>query len=108
MGWAAYSVIKHLYTELSVCKRLQMDKGYFCSDNIQVMPHAKKTHHMSEKKSRKRKLKKEKIDEHVELDSDENFEFIAGYTSGGAAYGLKYQEMAEFEKENNKTESNSK
>ena len=63
---------------------------------------------MSEKKSRNRKLKKEKIDEHVELDSDENFAFIAGYTSGGAPYGLTNEEMAELEKEINKTESNSK
>jgi hypothetical protein len=63
---------------------------------------------MSEKKSRNRKLKKEKIDELVELDRDDNFAFIAGYTSGGAPYGLTHEEMAELEKENNKTESNFK
>lgn len=60
---------------------------------------------MSEKKKRNRKLKKEKIDEHVELDSDENFAFIAGHTSGGAPYGLTHEEMAELEKENNETEN---
>ena len=63
---------------------------------------------MSEKKSRNRKLKKEKIDENIELASDENFAFIAGYTSGGAPYGLTNEEMAEIETENNKTENNSK
>jgi len=63
---------------------------------------------MSEKKSRNRKLKKEKIEEHVELDSNENFAFIAGYTSGGAPYGLTHEEMAEIEKENDKKENNSK
>jgi len=63
---------------------------------------------MSENKSRNRKLKKEKIDKNVELDSDENFAFIAGYTSGGAPYGLTHEEMAELENETNKTESNSK
>ena len=60
---------------------------------------------MSEKKNRNRKLKKVKIVEHVELDSDENFAFIAGYTSGGAPYGLTHEEMAELEKEYNKTEN---
>jgi len=63
---------------------------------------------MSEKKNRNRnrklKLKKE-IVKHVELDSDETFAFIAGYTSGGAPYGLTHEEMAELEKENNKTEN---
>ena len=63
---------------------------------------------MSEKKNRNRKLKKEKIDEYVELASDENFAFIAGFTSGGAPYGLTHEEMAELGKENNKTENNSK
>ena len=63
---------------------------------------------MSEKKNRNRKLKKEKIDEHVKLDSDENFAFIAGFTSGGAPYGLTHEEMAELGKEINKTENISK
>jgi hypothetical protein len=32
------------------------------------------------------------------VESDENFAFIAGYTSGGAAYGLTHQEMKNFDK----------
>jgi hypothetical protein len=63
---------------------------------------------MSEKKNKNQKFKKEKTDMRVEPDSDENFAFIAGYTSGGAPYGLTYEEMAEPEKEKNKTESNPK
>jgi len=63
---------------------------------------------MSEKKSRNRKLKKEKIFKPVEPNCDENFAFIAGYTPGGAPYGLTYEEMAEPEKENNNQENNSK
>ena len=56
------------------------------------------------------KKKKKKIDkrltEHINLvDCDENFAFIIGYTSGGTPYGLTHQEMAELEKENNKTEN---
>jgi len=72
------------------------------------MPHAKSPHHMNEKKSRNRKIKKEKIDELTGLESDENFAYIVGYTSGGAPYGLTHEEMAELEKENNKPENNSK
>jgi hypothetical protein len=63
---------------------------------------------MNEKKSRNRKSKKGTSDSRIEPDSDENVAFIAGYTSGGAPYGLTYEEMAEPEKEKNKTESNSK
>ena len=57
---------------------------------------------MSERKNRK--LKKERKAEDVEFDSDENFAFIVGYTSGGAPYGLKHEEMNEIEKENNETD----
>ncbi len=62
---------------------------------------------MSEKKSRNRKLKNVKIDQQVELDSDENFAFIVGYTSGGAPYGLTHEEMIELEKEKQLIRNNS-
>jgi len=68
----------------------------------------KKNSQITEKESSNRKLKKEKIAVHIEIVSDENFAFIAGNTSGGAPYGLTHHEMAELEKENNKTETNSK
>lgn len=54
---------------------------------------------MSENKRRNLKLKTKKIDQQYELDSDENFVFIAGYTLGGAPYGLTHQEMTELENE---------
>jgi hypothetical protein len=54
---------------------------------------------MSEMKRRNLKLKNKKIDQQIELESDENFAFIVGYTSGGAAYGVTHQEMAELESE---------
>jgi hypothetical protein len=63
---------------------------------------------MSEKRIERKKLKKEKISERIELDSDENFAFIVGYTSGGAPYGLSHEEMTELEKEENKTEIKTK
>lgn len=34
----------------------------------------------------------------MEQDSDENFAFIAGYTSGGFPYGITWEEMEEIEK----------
>ena len=34
-----------------------------------------------------------------DIDSDENFAYIAGYTSGGAPYGLTHEEMKRIESE---------
>ncbi len=53
-------------------------------------------------KERKEKSKIEKYDEF----SDERFAFIAGYTSGGAAYGVTHEEMqaADMEEEEMKAE----
>lgn len=39
--------------------------------------------------------------DHIASDSDENFAFIAGYTSGGAPFGLTHEEMNELIKEEN-------
>lgn len=50
---------------------------------------------MSEKKRRPRKKLFKSVDPSdiiLPPDSDENFSFIAGYTSGGAAYGLTWEE----------------
>ncbi len=57
---------------------------------------------MSERKNRK--LKKEIKAEDVEFDSDENFAFIVGYTSGGAPYGVTHEEMNGIEKEDHETD----
>ncbi len=61
-----------------------------------------KNRKMSERKNRKRN--KEIKAEDVEFDSDENFAFIVGYTSGGAPYGLTHEEMNDIEKENHETD----
>ena len=57
---------------------------------------------MSERKNRK--LNKEIKVEDVEFDSDENFAFIVGYTSGGAPYGVTHQEINEIENEKTETD----
>ena len=48
------------------------------------------------KANRKRKLEKQRADEleweNKYPDSDENFYFIAGYTSGGMPYGITWEE----------------
>lgn len=54
-----------------------------------------------ESRIRKREKRKEK-EENERLmmeyeDSNETFAFIAGYTSGGVAYGITYEEMEEME-----------
>lgn len=55
-----------------------------------------------ETKRRKREKRKENKEYEqflmeYEGDSDEIFSFIAGYTSGGAPYGITYEEMEEME-----------
>ncbi len=61
---------------------------------------------MSGKRNGKRKkFKKVKPELDSLIERDEKFGFIVGYTSGGAPYGLTHDEMAELEKENNKTEN---
>ncbi len=51
---------------------------------------------------RQRQLRKDKKEQELnpisEFDSDENFAFIAGYTSGGFPYGITHEEMDEINK----------
>ena len=51
---------------------------------------------------RQRQLRKDKKEQELnpisEFDSDENFAFIAGYTSGGFPYGIMHEEMDEINK----------
>lgn len=48
------------------------------------------------KKSR-RKKKQEEFEEKL-FESDDTFAFIAGYTSGGFAYGITWEEIEEIER----------
>lgn len=49
-------------------------------------------------KKSKRKKKQQEFEEKL-FESDENFAFIAGYTSGGAPYGITWEEMERRDKE---------
>jgi len=46
-------------------------------------------------KAEKKKKKEEKLKEILWEDSDDNFYYIAGYTSGGAPYGTTWDEVDE-------------
>lgn len=54
---------------------------------------------MARKRKKKRVDKKKKLDEEwlEEPMSDENFAFIAGYTSGGFPFGITHEEAEEME-----------
>jgi methyl coenzyme M reductase gamma subunit len=65
-----------------------------------------KNRQMSERKNRK--LNTEIKIANVEFESDENFAFIVGYTSGGASYGVTHEEMNELEKENHEADNKEK
>lgn len=47
---------------------------------------------IEERRKKKKEKEEPKIDESELIDSDENFAFIAGYTSGGAPYGIAWDE----------------
>lgn len=52
---------------------------------------------MSSKNKKTRKKKPLSASEEFLLDSDDTFAFIAGYTTGGVAYGITWEEMREIE-----------
>ena len=52
---------------------------------------------MGSKNKAKRKKKQEDFEDRL-FESDETFAFIAGYTSGGAPYGVTWEEMEEIER----------
>lgn len=45
------------------------------------------------KKEKKRRLREQKNKTESNLEQDDVFYYIAGYTSGGASYGVKWEEM---------------
>ena len=51
---------------------------------------------MSKKNKKQRRKKTSNTDGYL-IDYDDTFAFIAGYTSGGAAYGITWEEMEAFE-----------
>lgn len=53
-------------------------------------------------KSKVKNQKKQKVYEENLFESDDTFAFIAGYTSGGAPYGITWEEMEEIERKENK------
>ena len=54
----------------------------------------KKQEKAKAEKSRKKREEKQVIDY---IDCDETFAYIAGYTSGGAPFGITWEEMEKFE-----------
>lgn len=56
----------------------------------------KKEKRQRQEKSRQRRRELEKLK--YEIESDETFDFIAGYTEGGAPYGITFKELDEIEK----------
>lgn len=52
-------------------------------------------------KLRQKRREKQQLAEDYTEDSDDFFAYIAGYTSGGAAYGVTWEEMEEFDEQEN-------
>ncbi|GIN57381.1 hypothetical protein J8TS2_17000 [Lederbergia ruris] len=60
----------------------------------------KRKRHNERRKERRRRRKENEENKRLmmEYDSDETFAFIAGYTSGGAPFGITHEEMEEIER----------
>lgn len=54
----------------------------------------------NQRKREKKKREREEQELLAYLDSDETFAYIAGYTSGGAPYGVTHEQMQELEEWN--------
>ena len=81
---------------LDAIKELQILGLEFSSDVIQKEKQAVEAHQQNIR-NRKAKRRADRSVENSSVDlsthSDDNFFFIAGYTSGGAPYGVTWQEM---------------
>lgn len=51
---------------------------------------------LSEQKQQQKEAKEEELNA-LKVDQDENFAFIAGYTCGDAPYGIRWEEMDDFD-----------
>lgn len=85
-------IIGKTYLKFKKRKGMVLDKGEFFARYRFKMP--KKIHQVVKNgKPTEPTKKKRKSEELPLLDQDENFYFIAGYTDGGAPYGLTWEEM---------------
>ena len=57
---------------------------------------------MASKDKTKRKRRQDNFEDKL-FESDETFAFIAGYTSGGAPYGITWEEMEAIERRDRKS-----
>jgi len=76
-----------------------VDEEY--EEKVRLSIEAKKLARQINEENRKKKM--------VEVEdefSDDRFAFIAGYTSGGAAYGITHEEMGDYEEENSEIDFN--
>ncbi len=53
---------------------------------------------LKKQRQHSKEKKKQELNSTLGIDCDENFAFIAGYTSGGFAFGITHEEMEEIEK----------
>ena len=87
-GYSKHFGVDHL------CAVYELEQlGYKISDDYKQQ--LKQNQLQKQREAEQRKAKKEREMEESLLESDENFAFIAGYTTGGIPYGLKWDELDE-------------
>ena len=94
-GKGAKDAVKHLSKELNFGKY-----GYIvelgCKIDSEYKKQLERTVENKIKKNKEKKAKEES-ESLSDLDSDDTFSFIAGYTSGGAAYGTSWEELDDYD-----------
>jgi hypothetical protein len=68
---------------------------------IEINPQLKKDVMHSEEQKRIQSEKRKAEKENKFIESDDYFAYIVGYTSGGAPYGITWEEMEEIQKQEN-------
>lgn len=84
-----------------ICAMTELEMlGYPFSEKMKEKTRNAVANRNHDKKLKKetRKQKRDQFEENWDIDCDESFAFIAGYTSGGVPFGVTYDEWIEMEK----------
>lgn len=86
---------KFAVDRLTSCRELQLLGVEITPEQIAREKDAVKRHkqHLENRKKKKRLQRKAAKQDNWNLDQDDQFFFIAGYTSGGAPYGVTWEQM---------------
>lgn len=93
-GYSKYFAV----TKLCAVKELEM-LGHSISINYKTELQGAEIQNMRDKEKRKKSKREKELEQQAFEDGDETFAFITGYTSGGAPYGITWEEYSDMNKD---------